>query len=323
MLERGKIMFCPECGKKLEDDSTFCEYCGAKIEDESEIKTEEPAKVMKQASTPSEAGKGGTNNQLLTIIAAIALIAVLGVVLFVWMGKRNPKDPGESQETAQQSQETEQVAKEESSKSEKESAGAVEENVGASDQADTTEETVKEDTAKEETASDTSSEAQNEDFSQGLANEPITPVSIDDFDWRSEGMPVGLSMYSDIDKASGKWKCIIDACSEGDISGRVLLAEGDIQHHGNIVTVYLDVKERYEYPADNPSDLQAQETTSGVVMQLSGDWNETTGVLDASSSQSSLRIVLNQFGESDTKEYSTGIVYNGDKAIGSVSMIRP
>jgi len=37
----------------------------------------------------------------------------------------------------------------------------------------------------------------------------------------------------------------------------------------------------------------------------------------------SLRIVLNQFGESDTKEYSTGIVYNGDKAIGSVSMSRP
>jgi len=33
-------MFCPECGKKLEDDSKFCEHCGNRIE--SEIKEVTP-----------------------------------------------------------------------------------------------------------------------------------------------------------------------------------------------------------------------------------------------------------------------------------------
>ena len=50
-------MFCPECGKKLSDDSVFCEYCGARADDNDEAASEKP--VNAEATHAEVTGRSG------------------------------------------------------------------------------------------------------------------------------------------------------------------------------------------------------------------------------------------------------------------------
>ncbi len=78
-------MFCPECGKKIEDNSKFCMECGAKMEDydASNVKTS-----ASEFLTKKEKGKVDNNidtrekkNNKNAIIALLALgIIVVGVI---------------------------------------------------------------------------------------------------------------------------------------------------------------------------------------------------------------------------------------------------
>ncbi len=84
-------MFCPECGKKIPDNSKFCQECGAKMEDynNSNLKTsaseflakEEKEKVNNNGNTRENKNNKKT---IMIVIMALGIIAVgiLGFLIY-------------------------------------------------------------------------------------------------------------------------------------------------------------------------------------------------------------------------------------------------
>ena len=78
-------MFCPKCGKEIDDDSTFCEECGAELKKEnvqSEFETEEPNVKPTDLSNNTVFDK--TKKSLLTkkmIIVIVSIFVALAVLI--------------------------------------------------------------------------------------------------------------------------------------------------------------------------------------------------------------------------------------------------
>lgn len=75
-------MFCPKCGKKLDDRSTYCDNCESKIQNE---KTERNIPHMKQNTF----SKG---DLILKIAIACAALVGLGIVIICLFGNKNAGD---------------------------------------------------------------------------------------------------------------------------------------------------------------------------------------------------------------------------------------
>ena len=78
-------MFCPSCGKQIEDDSVFCPECGARVEvgavgddaADATVVRERPF-IAGQSAEPVGAKKGGA--PVPVIAALVAAVVVVGVV---------------------------------------------------------------------------------------------------------------------------------------------------------------------------------------------------------------------------------------------------
>ncbi len=319
-------MFCPECGKELPDDSVFCEFCGARIDEEETVQPQpapQPQPRPEPVQQPEPAhrentGDGGSNNRLMPIIGGVALVAVLGVALFLWMGKQGGKDPGDTAEPVQQTQ----VEQEQKKEPEAETAKAETETAQAETKAEA--ETAPAETTESEQES--LDEAKTEEApvaEEPISKEPTSKAELTDFGWVGLELPEGTTKFSDLERASGKWKCLIHALTSKETPGRIMLSVADIQYHGNIVTIYMDVTDRFEYTYDDPTNYQVVETPEGAVMQLSGKWDESAGTIDATSVTTSLRILLTDFGEKDGYEYAIGEAFAGEVSLGGIYLVRP
>ncbi len=76
-------MFCPECGKKIADNSKFCKECGAKIEDynNSNVKTSASEFLTKKEKENNNVNTPEKKNNKKTAIAILAVFC-LGIILF-------------------------------------------------------------------------------------------------------------------------------------------------------------------------------------------------------------------------------------------------
>ena len=81
-------MFCPECGKKLEDDSKFCEHCGNPIEGDTNevtpVKRDEP---VPSSETPQQKPESQSKGIKTFIVIGIILLICGG--LFYLISTRN------------------------------------------------------------------------------------------------------------------------------------------------------------------------------------------------------------------------------------------
>ena len=85
-------MFCPECGKKIEDNSKFCRECGAKIEDynnsndkisASEFLAQKEKEIVKNNSSTSEKKNNNTKIAILGFLfLGIVIVGTLGLQIF-------------------------------------------------------------------------------------------------------------------------------------------------------------------------------------------------------------------------------------------------
>ncbi|WP_026520676.1 zinc-ribbon domain-containing protein [Butyrivibrio sp. VCB2001] len=303
-------MFCTNCGKQIPNDSVFCEFCGTKIDNAKAA--DEPVKMQprpeKQANTEPENNK---SNKVVTVLASVVLIAVACVLVLAFVGIKE-KDKLEKTD-----KETEEVQTQ----------------VAQNDQNELVQDNSVEDFLKQDIVTEESKEepvnnienSENEVVSDSETNvyEPNGKAGFSDFSWVDVTLPDGTTKFEDIDKASGKWKCLLNASASGDVMGRIMLSEADIQYHGDKVTVYLDVTERYEYPEENPTDYQLVAKDEGWVMELRGEWDASFGSIEAKSDQTALRIDINQFSENNKAQYAMGDVYNGDEKIGFIFFVRP
>ncbi len=74
-------MFCPSCGKELEEGSLFCSYCGGRVEE-----NEEPPASPKSSVPPVPPGRKMKKPPYTIIAGAVAAVAILVVALFVFPG---------------------------------------------------------------------------------------------------------------------------------------------------------------------------------------------------------------------------------------------
>lgn len=292
-------MFCPECGKELTNDSVFCEYCGARVDDDGETAGNVPVNAANSAPAPAAPTnqKTGSNNKntLIIIIALILVVAVGAVILF----RLQENDDPEIEETS---------AVEEEHFEEEDYEDEPYEEV-----------TYEEDTSEEEPIEEEPVEEETSEEEKTVSLEPVTPVEPEDFDWVNNGLS-GAEEFSDIEKASGKWKCLIHAGNTGTAPERFMYSEVDIQYHGNTVTIYMDVISRYELEGD---DFYKLETDSGVVVTYDGKWDEAAGSIEAKSRSSELRFVIDRFGDSGDAQYAIGDAINGEKPLGEIYFVRP
>ena len=304
-------MFCPECGKQITDDSAFCEYCGARVDDNAgapQIQSQvRPAEVKPQVQPVAgpRARKSGSGNTVPIILGALIIVAVVGGLLFFIPGIRGDEDSANVTDVSEDIVAEEEIP-------EPEEPLIVEEEPGKP--------LVVEEEPEEifPEAEELPEEEESPVAEEPASLEPVTPVEPEDFDWRDDGLPG--TAFSDIEKASGKWKCLIHATATEKAPERFMFTEADVQYHGNVVTIYMDVVSRYELTGD---DFNKLETDSGIVVQYDGKWNESTGSIEAASRSSALRFVIDRFSDTGGKQYAVGDSFNGDKPLGEIYLVRP
>ena len=307
-------MFCTNCGKQIPNDSAFCEFCGTKIDNEE---ISEPVKIQPQPEKQkankleNKQSEEKQPNKLISLLVSFLLIAVAGVLVIAFAGRKG------------------KTAHEEGDKINEDTQSQIVQN----DQNESQKDDLVEDFLKQENDSDNridQPESDNQESEKEVTTEIETNIfkpngapGFSDFSWVDVTLPDGTTRFEDIDKASGKWKCLLNASANENMMGRIMLSEADIQYHGDKVTVYLDITERYEYTEENPTDYQLVAKDEGWVMELRGVWDASFGSIEAKSDQTELRIDINQFSENEKAQYAMGDVYNGDEKIGFIFLVRP
>ena len=90
-------MFCPNCGKTVEEGTVFCPYCGAKVSDTSEITAHTPNKNLERKRKIKEFL--GFRKMVSTLIIKIlyilgALALTLGGIITFFLGITGWNDEG-------------------------------------------------------------------------------------------------------------------------------------------------------------------------------------------------------------------------------------
>ena len=332
-------MFCPQCGMKLPDDSVFCEFCGAKLSEEAPAPSPSPAPSPVPTPPPAPAPSysspagfeapegpdrvpaftGKKKSPAAAILAVALLAAVIGVSLFLRNRFKADPDGEASADTAVETTAQAPVAPETAPDTDIPSP-----NEEAAPAAQT--ETTVAETSTAETPDESSAEAEKPaepSEAPKAALEPDAPPTLEDFGWIDSELPAGVTPYEDIDKASGKWKCMLHAIISSDNTGRIVLGTADVQHHDNSVTIHIDVTERRQYSFDDPNEMEIVETPTGAVMELEGEWDASFGSIEAASTTTALRVDINRFFEDDAAQFALGDIYNGEQNLGYIRMIRP
>lgn len=81
-------MYCPNCGKEVEDGALFCGECGAKIEEGFKPRKKAPGKP-KGIKTPKDGGTFSPKAKKIIIAQIVVLVALIAA--FIYLGTRSSK----------------------------------------------------------------------------------------------------------------------------------------------------------------------------------------------------------------------------------------
>ena len=77
-------MFCPYCGKKIEDKTIFCSYCGKKVSEKVELAGEE---YQQQTDARKKFGKNRKRKSPWKVVLSCLIIGILAFIIFVEIGR--------------------------------------------------------------------------------------------------------------------------------------------------------------------------------------------------------------------------------------------
>lgn len=72
-------MYCPNCGKELDDNNIFCRYCGTKIDDD----------VQEKNNVQTTAVPRRNNTTLIIIISVVGALLIMAILIAVHMGQKS------------------------------------------------------------------------------------------------------------------------------------------------------------------------------------------------------------------------------------------
>lgn len=72
-------MYCPNCGKELDDNNIFCRYCGTKIDDD----------VQEKNNVQTTAVPRRNNTTLIIIISVVVALLIMAILIAVHMGQNS------------------------------------------------------------------------------------------------------------------------------------------------------------------------------------------------------------------------------------------
>ena len=330
-------MFCPKCGANIPDDSDFCEACGAKV-------NEEPA--QKASSS------GGGSNNIKYIIAAVAVVAVVGIGIFVVHSMKHAGEEGTilpgrlpsgsdtieeveaegandvsvNSDNAQADKDEAKDADASNASNEKDASGSEATAVSEKDsQTSQPAETSEATTASSEVTTASSDVVDSGTSSAAPITAPTEEVTLSTFDWfYNEGFPEDGTPLSTLKEICGTWNCMMTVTSmvsDGEQT-RILLTQGQLSATDDSVKLAMNLKEKIDYYTDKPNYKNSEKPENEVVLTYNGSWDELMGYVNLTSQNSDLGIQLRDYVEVSGKQYAVGKVYNGDIEIGDFVMVR-
>lgn len=286
--------------------------------------------AQRESAAPAgtSGGSGMSGNTKTIIMAAAGVLAVAIIVIAGIAAKKAGLIGGKSDKDDNQITEASSEVMPENAQQQAADTTAATETAAETQAQEATESPAQ--TADQSTAAQASEDTAG-DYSQ-TASGSITPsitgpdqdVVIQDFDWfYDDGFPEDGTPYKELWGLGGKWKSLLYAQTpvDGKEMCRIVISDADVQYMGYKLTVLLNTKARYQYPGDARDQMELLDN-SQVTMTFEGDWDEERTSMDVYSLNSDLNCRINKFVSKNGYDYAIGPVYNGDKEIGQVMMIR-
>ena len=339
-------MFCPKCGKQINDDDIFCGYCGETIvpDDPGTMLASDPAadkiyspQAKQSQPAPSYAQhpqpfsqpypvkkkKGGAAAIIITL--SVLLAAAIGGIIFLIVSNSDDDDPDRA------SRKSSSIA---------ETTDAEEEDTSFAAEATTTETGTSTQTTTEETTS-TTTETTAVTTTEMTTTEPPASISDDsaakaeaaaystqdrpifaEFDWcyGQNGLimspPQGADLIDNYFAAGGGWKSMLIYEDTEGIGATREIDNIELFFDGNRVTLSVD----WYYV--EPPYSEAYYMDEGTVTQFSGAVNGSVIHTAADVNGSTVTIDLYSFWRFDGKQYALGTLYLPDGTSNYLALVR-
>ena len=341
-------MFCPKCGKQINDDDIFCAYCGETIvpDDPGTMLASDPAadKIYSPQANQSQPApsyaqhpqpfsqpypvkkkKGGAAAIIITL--SVLLAAAIGGIIFLIVSNSDGDDPDRASRKNSSIAETTDAEEEDSSFA----TEATTTETGTSTQTTTT---------TEETTSVTT-ETTAVTTTEITTTEPPAPISDDsaakaeaaaystqdrptfaEFDWcyGQNGLimspPQGADLIDNYFATGGGWKSMLIYEDTEGIGATREIDNIELFFDGNRVTLSVD----WYYV--EPPYSEAYYMDEGTVTQFSGAVNGSVIHTAADVNGSTVTIDLYSFWRVDGKQYALGTLYLPDGTSNYLALVR-
>ncbi|MBQ7175313.1 MAG: hypothetical protein IJR62_07630 [Lachnospiraceae bacterium] len=174
-------------------------------------------------------------------------------------------------------------------------------------------------------ATEAVTQTQQSDGSSGSNAAASGEVSLDDFNWYfNDEFPIDGRPLTELQDLGGKWKGILNVVTpvDGEDQCRIMVCDAEVQYMGYKVTVLLHPTETHEFMVSDPGSIESKKLNVPDNIVMNGDWDDDPGYFDVTSETSSLNMMVYDFVEAGGMQYALGTVYNGEKEIGEVAMVR-
>ena len=341
-------MFCPKCGKQLNDGDTFCAFCGETLNKSAAPQSFQPAppaysneQQMYQEPAPvpnSTVQTKKSNTLLISVIAmTVCLVLIVGVVLFIKPGYLLERDDDDDSRRSKRDKSSSSVTAESDDPSAESSESKPKETTAAEPEATTTTTTsttpattsapettttAPETTAEQTTTAKTSdddTEKKNAVYEEAMSMSTYDRPGFDEFEWcfGQGGLvyeaPAGAEMITDPLGYTGGWKAMV-IYNPTNSAGTFMreLDNIDIGVYDDSCIITIDWYQMQTDGSESYSEEDLEDTSFfGSVTD--------TGLYASGDAE----ISINSLWKQDGKQYALGAIVTSDGLPAYLAMVRP
>lgn len=326
-------MFCPKCGKQLNDGDTFCAFCGEPLNNNVGAAQPLPTQYQSPTSVPNDTVQAKRSNPLVVFFSALAvgLVLIGGFMLFINPGYLLERDDDDSSRPKREKNNSSVTAESSAAPtSESPEAEPAETDTAAETVTATTTTTVttaapettaptETTTAQTTTAADEGLEEKNAVYSEAMSLSTADSPKFDEFEWcfGQGGLvyeaPAGADMMTEPLGYSGGWKAMV-IYNPTNSAGTFMreLDNVSIEVNGDSVVITIDW---YLMETDVSGSYSEEDMEDSVFFGSVTD----TGIYASGDAE----ISINNLWRADGSQYALGAIVTSDGLPAYLAMVRP
>lgn len=336
-------MYCPNCGKEIEDDAQFCEFCGAALTKEAQNATIKGFKIDENVDfeTAIKELKGEKENHLpgliKILIPVLAGIILLLVIRGMMISRKTPRTDDFDENAIESDIEiasVEQIAKE----------NAEDNTADVSKEIETIDDSAKEEQISSNMITETQDPAES-NSSTLSANDDVEKPKLEDFYWvndlqdRDKSPIQNAEQLTDANRIVGDWKVLLmDIPQDDDELTWETLLNMNISIDGANVSVVANWDLEYMLIKETMKPFSVGDTSVGEATTYVGSFNsdpveKTIIVQDKENTAEHKKefngggridtIRIDRFVEKNGKQYGVGSVFGVDgENIARIALVR-